>query len=72
MRESTKTAKRGPTNSLGEPWKGETWSCALCGDTGPDRDDVRHSECDQHPAGAHRVKFHPPEHDAAMSLRWRQ
>jgi len=69
---------RGPRNSLGAPWSGETWLCAWCGERGPDRDDVAHSACPSHPlwrgrVGApHHLSFAPAEHDAAMRARYPQ
>ena len=66
---------RGPRNSLGAPWSGETWRCQWCGETGPDRDDVAHSACQCHPlwrgrSGApHHIIFSPAEHDAAVRAR---
>jgi hypothetical protein len=65
--------KHGPTNSLGKPWAGETWSCDRCGDTGPDRDDVAHGGCKAHPSrvswAPHVLRFHPQEHhDTLVAL----
>lgn len=67
-----RTTREGPRNSLGLPWaQGQTWTCARCGGSGPDRDDVVLAECG---AGAarrtyHDLAFHPPEHAAALAAR---
>jgi hypothetical protein len=65
--------KRGPINSAGKPWAGETWSCAVCADTGPDRDDVALSGCKAHPSrmawAPHEHAFHPPAHAVAVAAR---
>lgn len=64
--------KHGPRNSLGEPWQeGQAWRCIACGESGPDRDDVRLSDCSALTTASkpHDVVFEPPEHAAAIEAR---
>lgn len=68
------SARHVPGNSLGRPWKGETWTCRRCGATGPDRDDVAFDAyCRLHPAGAraggHELRYAPEAHAAELRAR---
>jgi hypothetical protein len=66
-------SRRAPTNSLGQPWRGETWRCLVCGESGPDRDDLPHPACAKHPSGRpnapHLVEYAPADHEAAIQAR---
>jgi hypothetical protein len=62
-------SRRPPTTSAGTTWTIETWSCELCGEAGPDRDDRPLSDCPETASGAHRVTWAPESHAAAVALR---
>jgi hypothetical protein len=68
-------ARRGPTNSLGQPYVvGQTATCAACGWSGPDRDDRPLPGCPKigRPgADPHDLVFSPPAHHAAIVARRR-
>ena len=66
---------KGPRNSLGAPFTGETWTCLRCGATGPDRDGDRTSlarcprDTDFGGRGPCELSFSPPAHELAVRMR---
>jgi hypothetical protein len=66
---------RGPRNSVGKPWTGETWRCTRCDAAGDDRDDRPLSGCAAHPSrlswAPHHLVFEPGEHHADVVTRRR-
>ena len=73
--ERVRRARSGPTNSAGEPWaEGQSWTCARCGGSGPDRDDRVLSACLPREGAAphmawHELAFVPPSHAAKIAAR---
>ena len=67
--------RSGPTNSAGERFReGQTWSCARCGGSGPDRDDRVLAPCWPREGSAphmawHDMRFLPAEHAAKIAPR---
>lgn len=72
MKPSASIAKRGPTNSLGQPYvAGQLATCLRCGLSVTDRDDRPLPGCRDLPMpyGPCDFRFAPPEHHAAIVAR---